>query len=63
MVLRPLRAGRAATLISWVRMVAPRARASRGEASTPSARVSAWAVAASCSQTALKLNCPDVIFS
>ena len=31
---RPDRAGRAATLISWVRMVAPRARACTGEAST-----------------------------
>ena len=44
MVSRPDRAGRAATLISWVRMVAPRARACSGEASTPRARVSAWAV-------------------
>jgi hypothetical protein len=53
---RPVRAGRAATAMSSVRMVAPRATACRVEARVPSARVTACAVTASCSQAALALN-------
>jgi hypothetical protein len=53
MVSPPLRAGQPARQISPVRMVAPRATACRVEARVPSARVSAWAVAASWGQAAL----------
>jgi hypothetical protein len=59
MVSRPARASRAATLMSSLRMVAPRATACRGEASTPSARVRVWAMVANCSQAALAVSLPD----
>jgi hypothetical protein len=45
-------------LISWVRMVAVRARAWKVEASAPAARVRLCAIAAQTSQAAFALKCP-----
>jgi hypothetical protein len=56
---RPLRAMRAATAMSWLRRVAPRAFAWNGPASVPAARVRLWQMAAQVSHAALAGKCPD----
>lgn len=53
------RAIRAGVLISWVRMVAMRARACKREASAPVARVRLCVIAAQASQAALALKYPE----
>jgi hypothetical protein len=56
---RPWRAMRAATLMSWLRMVAPRAFAWQRPASVPAARVRLRQIAAQGSHAAFAGKCPD----
>ena len=56
---RPWRAMRAATAISWPRMVEPRAFAPDPPARQPAARVRLWQMAARVSHAAFAGKCPD----